>query len=154
MQIEILFFFFRFKGIFYFTVLPFSQHFILLQKPKQNTTFNLLCKRSFFCIIASKFAEDTDGRVQASPGQSWQNLLSEDLQFRGNMRDISTAQWLGSSLLCGLLSRKMAISGDTAHDCYPSTQECHVGRRMNRCLTSEASQLDACMLMDSPGPAS
>jgi len=31
--------------------------------------------------------------------------------------------------LYGLISREIAISGGTAHDCYPSTQECHVGRR-------------------------
>ena len=45
------------------------------------------CKRLFFCTTVSKLAEDTDGQVQASPGQSWKNLLSEDLQARGNERD-------------------------------------------------------------------
>ena len=35
------------------------------------------CKRSFFYIIVSKLAGDTDEQVQASPGQGLRNPLSE-----------------------------------------------------------------------------
>ena len=49
-----------------------------------------------FCL------KDTDGEVQASPGQSWQNLLSEDLQARGNKREIN----------CNLMARKKSSVWD------------------------------------------
>ena len=32
------------------------------------------------------------------------------------------------SLLCGLTSREVAISGGASHDSYPSAQRCHQGR--------------------------
>ena len=41
------------------------------------------CKRLFFCTIVSKLAEDTDGQVQASPGQVLRNPLSEDFASQG-----------------------------------------------------------------------
>jgi len=58
-----------------------------------------ICKRLFFCTTVSKLAEDTDGHGQTSPGQRWQNLLSEDLQPRSNDREIS----------CSLMARKQSF---------------------------------------------
>jgi len=75
---------------------------------------------------------NTNGQVQASPGQSWRNPLSEDLQARSNEREMS------SSLMANKQSFVWVhLNGDNhacmlrcpAHDSYLSAQECHVGRR-------------------------
>ena len=87
------------------------------------------CKRLFFCTIVSKLAEDTDGQVLASPSQSWRNLLSEDLQARSNEREINHSLMAGKhSFVRAYLNGDSHLRGST-HGSYPSTQECHVGRR-------------------------
>lgn len=60
-------------------------------------------KRLFFCTTVSKLAEDTDGHVQASPGQSWQNLLSEDCASQGQQeRDQPQLNGWGAVFCVGL----------------------------------------------------
>ena len=135
-----------------------------------------LCVRDFFfCSIVSKLAEehwwtcpvqrlrhssrDTDGQVQAS--QSWQNLLSEDLQARGHEREISRSLMAGKQFFAWAY-----LEGDSRrrgywHDSEPSDQGCHSagggGLKKGpttmriRCLTSEASWDDACVLTYTPG---
>ena len=73
---------------------------------------------------------DTDGQIQASPGQNWQNLLSEDLQARGNEREISYSLMdRKQSFVWTYLKGASHLRG-IAHGSYPSTQECCVGRRI------------------------
>jgi len=60
------------------------------RKGSQEKTRAYRCKRLFFCIIVSKLAEDTDEKVQESPGQGLRNLLSGHTQMdkaRGNQRE-------------------------------------------------------------------
>lgn len=51
------------------------------------------------------------------------------LQARGNKREISRSSMTGKQSFVWAYLERDAISGDTAHDSYPSAQECHVGRR-------------------------
>ena len=76
---------------------------------------------------------------------------------------------MSSSLMAGKQSSVWAhLEGEShlrgaAHDSYPSAQDFHIGRRRRikkgtynqegRCLTLDASECDACLLMDYPGPA-
>ena len=52
---------------------------------------------------------NTDGQVQASPGQSWRNLLSEDLQATGGERKMSSSLAANKQPLGWLILRKIAI---------------------------------------------
>ena len=44
-----------------------------------------------FVPLSQSLLKSTDGQVQASSSQSWQNLVSEDLQARGNEKEISSS---------------------------------------------------------------
>lgn len=97
---------------------------------------------------------DTYGQVQANHSQSWWNILSEDLQSKGNDRERDKPQLSGWE---AVFSQGRCHLGGSAHGSYPSTQEYHIGRRRIKKgpinMTSGASQHDSCMLIDSPGPA-
>jgi len=69
-------------------------------------------------------------------------------------REISCSLLAGKQSFVWAISREIAISGGTAHDSYPSAQECHVCRRRIKkgtndqeggCLTSDASLCDSCL---------
>jgi len=53
------------------------------------------CKIILFAPLPQSLLPNTDGQVQASPGQSLRNLLSEDLQPREKEREMSSCLTVG-----------------------------------------------------------
>jgi len=108
-------------GVRDYSFAPLSQSLLRTQMDKSRQVpvkgWEILCFR------------DTDGQVLASPSQSWRNLLSEDLQARSNEREINHSLMAGKhSFVRAYLNGDSHLRGST-HGSYPSTQECHVGRR-------------------------
>ena len=82
-----------------------------------KSTDGLIVRDYSFTSLSQSLLRDTDEQVQASPDQGLQNPLPEGHRWtRPGVRTEREARAYcpGSSLLCGLISREIAISGGAA----------------------------------------